>query len=1256
LRGEAARRSISARRLRRASEGAHGAPRLHACAAARWAAIPMCPMAAFLRPSARDDEIVPESSMPVRSPPDRNTDASPNQEALLEKEPRWRAAVDLAPHGVVQTDSEGRILFINEAFARMTGGALPLDEDASIDDLFLDCTEPERPPPSGRPSGWQPPQGERRLTGSSGSSLWVDLHAERIDVRVGAPYWLLYVTDITARKDTETRLRRLNRLYAVQCEIAQHVSTATTPRQLFEYTCRTIVDTGGLRLALVVHAPAQGGPVRVVCAAGEAGDYLESLQVSCQTDDARSRGTIGSALRTGVHDVCNDIRGDPRMAPWREHAVRNGFASTASFPIRLEGPGRAVLTLVADAPHYFRADEIQLMVALGESLSVALAAMHQRSRRAQAEALLGANQRLLRMSGRLGRLGAWSLDLASGTLTWSDEVLAIHDVGPEYAPSVREMLRFYLDDDRRAFARALTRCRDADEPFDIECEIVTAKGRRCWIRVMGESVKGPSGRTTGLQGALQDISDRRRAADEHRAIAERMTTTLDGIGEAFFTVDKSWQFTFVNRQLEAMLDRPRAELLGRPMWQAVPELRNTVFHAECLRAMEGEGRHFQEAYARKGLLLDVRAYPAPHGLAVYLRDIGEEVRARTALQDSEERFRLLARATNDAIWDWDLRHDRLWWSEGLRALFGYDDHEVSPLVVSWADRVHPEDRDRVLESIQEVLQGSGDSWFQEYRFTRKDGRHVHVEDRGHVVRDAEGRPVRMIGGMSDVTARRLAEERMSDHAALLDQARDAITVHDLDMRLTYMNLSAETAFGWSTADAMGLPVSRLFGDQDAFKKAHRDVLARGEWSGELIGRTRNGAPLLLDTRWTLLRDESGKPRSILSICADITGRRELENQLLRTQRLESIGRLAGGIAHDLNNVLTPILLSTHVLMLNERDERRQRVLTMIDSSAKRGASLVKQVLQFARGVEGERVPVNIGDLLRDVERIANETFLKDITVRTSILRDAWTVTGDPTQLHQVLLNLCVNARDAMHSGGVLTIGVTNHTIGSGDEAVRADLRPGDYVVLSVQDTGTGMTPEVAERIFEPFFTTKDLGKGTGLGLPTSLAVVKSHGGAIRVESEVGRGTTFRVYLPAESDPEDTEDPMSEPTAPRGNGELILVIDDEDAVRRSTKTILEAFGYRTLLATDGGEGVALFATHQDEVAVVLTDMMMPVMDGESAIRVILRIRPTTRIIAASGLAEGHIIARATSQGVKDFLSKPYTADALLWKLQEVLRNY
>jgi nitrogen-specific signal transduction histidine kinase len=402
-------------------------------------------------------------------------------------------------------------------------------------------------------------------------------------------------------------------------------------------------------------------------------------------------------------------------------------------------------------------------------------------------------------------------------------------------------------------------------------------------------------------------------------------------------------------------------------------------------------------------------------------------------------------------------------------------------------------------------------------------------------------------------------------------------------------------------------------------------------------------------------DEQGQPKSILVINTDVTEKKRMESQFLRAQRMESIGTLAGGIAHDLNNVLSPILMAIDMLQLKATDESSKRWLDVLRTNAERGANMVRQVLSFARGVEGERVALQPKHLIKEIVKILRETLPKSIEINFHLADDLWIVSADATQIHQVLMNLCVNARDAMPEGGSISIKAENVFVDENYARMHIEAKAGRFVVISVADTGPGMTQEIQSRIFEPFFTTKEMTKGTGLGLSTALTIVKSHGGFINVYSELHKGSQFAVYLPSLATPGSADAAAARTDLPLGHGELILVVDDEESIREITRGTLETFGYTVLTAGDGTEALALYADkkkrdcrranrHGDAVHGWPGDnSRLATNEPQSSNRRCQRFRePAT-------CGEGAL------EGVSVFLNKPYTAERLLKTLAQVLHT-
>jgi PAS domain S-box-containing protein len=500
-----------------------------------------------------------------------------------------------------------------------------------------------------------------------------------------------------------------------------------------------------------------------------------------------------------------------------------------------------------------------------------------------------------------------------------------------------------------------------------------------------------------------------------------------------------------------------------------------------------------------------------------------------------------------------------------------------------------------------------------------------------------------------------AQAQICEQAALLDKAQDAIMVHDLDWRSTYWNPSAERLLGWTAAEARARNVQELLYKKhgEKFAEARAAVMNTGEWLGQLHQTTKAGKEILVESRWTRVGNAAGKINSVLVINTDITERHKLESQLLRTQRLESIGTLAGGIAHDLNNVLTPILLGVEILVMDEKSDARRKTLDTIGISARRGADMVKQVLSFTRGREGDKSPLQLKHVVRDLEKILRETFPKNLEIRVNLAANLPPIVGDVTQLHQVLLNLCVNARDAMPDGGEILIRAENFYLDETEAKQILGAPSGNFIRLQVQDSGSGIPQEIIDRIFEPFFTTKEVGQGTGLGLSTVLSIVKQHAAFLDVSSVVGKGTTFSILFPLNESVAPVKIAEAQGAIAAGTGRLVLVIDDEPLIRDLLCSLLTGHGYRVLTAADGASGLTAFKQHAAEISLVMIDLMMPVLDGYQAIPVMHRLRPGIKFVAMSGMMQAEKFEPLAAVTKVEILHKPFTGQTVLETLTRVL---
>lgn len=755
---------------------------------------------------------------------------------------------------------------------------------------------------------------------------------------------------------------------------------------------------------------------------------------------------------------------------------------------------------------------------------------------------------------------------------------------------------------------------------------------------------------------LTEAIESRRQALESR---DRLARVFEGLQDGFVALDAAGCVVFINEAAARVFGHGgTGALAGRRMEQ----LAQSWGDGALLQALEEAARERRAVRAealdaRLGAWFEVRVFPSPEGASIFLRDVSPQRQAKEALHESERRFRALFEATpHVAVWGCDRARRTIFWNRASEQLFGHSSAEalgrpVEELILP------PQGREEVVQGIEAWLAGGEAPRPAARALARKDGSEIWGFVSVVLVGRLDAAPEFYWIGI-DLTEQRRAESLLRLQGAALAAAANAIVITDRTGCIEWINPAYTKLTGYSWSEAVGKAPGALVGsgthDGAVFREMWASILAGHVWQGELTNRRKDGTRYIDELTVTPVRDETGGITHFVGIQQDVSKRKELEAQALRSQRLESVGRLAGGIAHDLNNILAPILIAPALLRAHTPKEAAGLIDT-IEESARRGAAIIRQLLTFSRGGGGERVPVDLRHVVREMVSIIRETFPKNITTATEAPPDLWMVAGDATQLHQVLMNLCVNARDSMPGGGRLALALENVELDPAAVASSAEVAPGPFVALTVTDTGSGIPAEHLDRIFDPFFTTKELGRGTGLGLSTALGIVRSHRGMLQVRSRMGEGTQFRVYLPAIATPAERVAAEPEPAGVRGGGELVLVVDDEESVRRVTRRMLEAHGFSVVEAADGVDAVSMFARRQSEIRAVVTDLVMPFMDGAALTQALRRLDPKVKIIAVSGsLGDAAALDRA---GMKPeaFVGKPFSADALLRALDDVLRS-
>jgi PAS domain S-box-containing protein len=779
-----------------------------------------------------------------------------------------------------------------------------------------------------------------------------------------------------------------------------------------------------------------------------------------------------------------------------------------------------------------------------------------------------------------------------------------------------------------------------------------------------------------LRNAVRHAFERRdterlrlQAEQALRESERRYRLLMEHASDGIVIFDRAGRTLTVNTRACEMLGYDRDELLGLNARDLIAPAEPSPEPA-FLDMAEGETEIRERLYRRKdgGVIpVEVSARALEDGtIQGILRDITERKRAEDALRRSEERFRTVARATNDTVWDWDVLSGQIWWNEGMQLQFRFAPDEVAESLDWWAARLHPDDYDKVHAGIREALDGGEQFWWDEYRFRRGDDTYAYIFDRGYIVRDEDGRAVRMIGAMMDITERQQAEEALraseEQYRALFDTNPLPLWVLDpQDLRFLAVNQAAVRHYGYSS---------------DRFSEMTLPELTPSEWRTKLpplpqpLDAPEVSAALGAAGSTTHVRADGsridveltakrltfrGRP-AILLLANDVTERRRAEDtlrqseeQLRQWQKIEAVGRLAGGIAHDFNNMIN--VISGYGQMLARRlsgDEASRRNLEEILKASDRAAALTRQLLTFSRKQASEPQLVDLNDVVTGMADMLRRLIGEDIELAFSCEPELSVVKADRGQLEQILVNLVVNARDAMPRGGHLMVETSDVTLDAAYARTRVDVRAGPHVMLLVRDTGVGMDESVMAHLFEPFFTTKPPGRGTGLGLATAYGIVKQAGGHIAVESQPGAGTTFRIYWPpAEKTFVAPRVRASEAAATSGS-ETILLVEDEDVVRAFMCESLRALGYRVIEARGGPEALVYCQRHPEPIDLLLTDVVMPKMSGPQLAEQLGGTFPGLRVLYISGYTENPALREKSS-----LLQKPFTAEQLGSRIRDVL---
>jgi PAS domain S-box-containing protein len=757
---------------------------------------------------------------------------------------------------------------------------------------------------------------------------------------------------------------------------------------------------------------------------------------------------------------------------------------------------------------------------------------------------------------------------------------------------------------------------------------------------------------------------------QHKRMGQEMRTLARAVEQSPVSVvitDKAGNIEYVNRKFTEVTGYSAREVIGKnprilksgemplenykQLWETINtgrEWRGEFHNRKKNGELYWESASISPVYDTAGQIV--------HFLAIK-EDITERKRTEKEIKESKMRFESLFEDAPVGYHELDAEGRITRVNRTELAMLGY---AVEEMVGHFVWEFVAEQEEAKGAVMARLAGKTPTTEMVERNYRRKDGGFLPVLIENRILHDPDGRVTGIRSTLQDITDRKRMERSLAEtldfNQRIISNAPAGILVFKASGQCVFANEAAARTLNATVPQLVSQNFRQLESWRSSvmFKTAEKTLATGNPQQCESHFTSTFGKEVWLVCQFSPL--VRGEEPHLLLLFNDITEKQKLEAQFLRSQRMESIGTLAGGIAHDLNNVLTPLLVAVQVLKEKITDQDGKQLLAVLETNVQRGASLVKQVLAFGRGVNGERTMVYPAHIVREIKQIVHETFPKSVTFEFQAPPDLWTIIGDPTQLHQVLLNLCVNARDAMPKGGTLTIRMENVKFDEIYASMNREAKAGPYVCIKVEDTGTGIPKEIQDKIFDPFFTTKALGKGTGLGLSTTLAIVKSHGGFVDYHSAPDKGTVFEVYFPAGNAVNGAESEESEDAKlPHGHNELVLVVDDEEPIRNLAQKVLTRFGYRVLLAADGAEAVSLYAPRQKEIDVVITDMAMPIMDGPATVVALKAINPKVRIISSTGLASDGGMAMVKNSGIRYFIPKPYTAETMLNTMQEVLHG-
>ena len=1138
-----------------------------------------------------------------------------------------------------------------------------------------------------------------------GSVFPVEISSNVIELD-GRRFRLGILRDITERKAHEREIERMNRLYATLSEMNQGIVRVQSREQLFQDVCRIAVEVGGFKLAWLGWINPTTQQVLPIARAGDDSGYIDKIRVFAD-DRPEGQGLVGTCVRTGKTSLSNDVINDPRTAPWHEVAEAHGLRGAVALPIRMHGEICGVFIVYASEPGMFQDREVALLEEMAVDISYALDQLQYKELHQQAEQALRESEELYRTLIGASPNAVTVTDLAGRTVFASAKAREMFGEDPAADLTGRTVLDWVAPEDRERAQENVRRLVADGQFLETEYTMLRKDGTRFSAEVTVGVFRASDGAPKGKIVVTRDITERKqREQREHLhlrtlellasgaalpVVLEAIVTLLEcGHADwrcAIMLVDETGRRLvhgaapqlpeFYQEAVEGLAIGPGVgscgtaaatkqlvvveDVLTHPYWEGFRDLaRRTGFRACWSQPILSAGEKVLGTFAIYHAEPHAPTRDEVHALAgvTGLASIAiEQRRTEKAIRESEGRLKLALAASRMGVWEWDLQTNAILWSPECYEIVGLRPQAEPFTIEHFTNLVHPDDRAQVLAAARLAI-ANRTVFNAEFRVIRPDGALRWLADDARASYDAQGKPLRLVGTVQDITNRKLAEAQVRKLSRAVEQSPNSIVITNPAGEIEYVNPKFTQVTGYTLAEIRGQNPRVLKSGETLPGTYERlwDVITHGgEWVGELHNKKKNGELFWELAHISPVLDEAGRITNFIAVKEDITERKRLEIQLRQAQKMEAVGQLAGGVAHDFNNILSAIMMHLGLLRdVPNLDPFLVGSLKELESEAQRAANLTRQLLLFGRRSVMQVKALDVNEVVENLLKMLRRLIGEQVNLEWQGRSQLPAVSGDTGMLEQVVMNLVVNARDAMPNGGRIIITTELVELDESRAREHPDARPGRFVSLSVRDHGGGMEEATLKRIFEPFFTTKEAGRGTGLGLATVYGIAAQHQGWVTVESEVGRGSTFRVFLPALARSLATADPRPAAPPPSGGRETILLVEDEPSVRKTVSSFLRLCGYHIIEATNGLEALGLWALHWKQINLLFTDMVMP--GGINGLRLAEKLRaakPELKVLIASGysadLVQQHDLA---GKGIL-FLAKPCAANALAAAIRQCL---